>query len=258
MATLVIKDTLDQLIPSIAAGKRHIKRSTAIALTKTVVDAKDDVRASMTRAFDRPKPYTLNALMVKPATPQDLVAEIRVRDGTRFGQSVASVGVDSASRPQINWISPNIYGGGRKTKGFERWLIGAGLMPAGNYAIPTADVRKDAFGNVASSVYADLRRRLTYGPRPLTKSGRNVGNKPVPGQKYMIISEPRGKLPAGIYEIRSFQQGRGMRALFIFTSTTPAYSERVPFRQIVTQTVQQKFALRFTEAIEGAVDRFGA
>lgn len=51
---------------------RRLNAVMATALTRTAQDVREAVRQELPRVFDRPTPYTLNSLFVRPATAQRL------------------------------------------------------------------------------------------------------------------------------------------------------------------------------------------
>lgn len=254
MLNLSVQDDLKKVIDVVGdIAPRHIKRSVAIALTKTAVKAKNAIADEMPKVFDRPTPYTRNAMWIKAATVQNPEATIMVKD-----QSLAAIGA-GGPRPQINWLSPEIHGGPRNKKGFELKLQAAGLLPNGYYVMPAENgVRLDAFGNVPGAVYQHILRNLEYGPKtPRNMAKAKPGSYAPKAAKYFVLSESRGKLPPGIYERRAFAQGSGMRAVFVFVKKQPVYQERLDFYQIIERTVQSEFVYQFEFAFEDAIRRFG-
>jgi hypothetical protein len=109
----------------------------AYALTKTAQDVRLDEIETMQRVFDKPTRFTLNALYVRPATKQDQFAVCEFKEG--FG-----------SVPAWRYLGPQVVGGKRSHKSFEKRLIAKGLMLASEYAVPGKGAQLDAFGNVSA------------------------------------------------------------------------------------------------------------
>jgi hypothetical protein len=61
--------------------------ATAKALTLTGQIVKNSIRGSMQVGFDRPTPYTLNSVFLKPATKTDLVAVVNLKNQAQKGAS---------------------------------------------------------------------------------------------------------------------------------------------------------------------------
>jgi hypothetical protein len=60
--------------------RRQLPFATARALTRTAQAARDDVKASLPTAFDRPTPFTRGGIGIKTATKAGLTAEVFVKD----------------------------------------------------------------------------------------------------------------------------------------------------------------------------------
>lgn len=247
MIKLSVSEDYNKLVAVAAEiAPRHIPRSTVVALSKTGVKAKNAIIAEMPRAFDRPTSWTLNGVFLKPATFADPAAEIMIKDFAPKGT------------PAIKYLAPGIYGGGRNVKRFERALQAAGAMPRGWYAVPTKDVKLDAFGNPPGSLITQILSAVRASPDPM-QNRTEASKKRSRGRQrdYFVITQKRGKLVPGIYERRQFGQGTGTRMLFVYTPKQPTYQQRLDFFGIVETTVQREFAMQFEFAFEDALRRFG-
>lgn len=253
MLTFRLTDDFDKLTMAIGeVGKRHIPRSAAIALTKTAMLAKDDLRAAMLAEFDRPTNFTLNSLFVRPASVQNPVAEIMVKDFAPKGT------------PAVKYLAPEIYGGQRRQKRFERALQAAGILPAGMYAVPGAAAPLDGSGNVPAPYITRMLSQLrAFGQQGYraneTDKGRakRLGRNPRVGD-WVVVREKRGKLAPGIYQRFHFGQGNALKPVFIFTSKAPTYNKRFTFFETVERTAALRFPEQFVLAFQGALERFGA
>ncbi len=116
--------------------KDQIPFATAYALTQTAKDSQTRVQREMRSVFDNPTPYTLAGLFVKPATKARLTSTMKFKDESAKGV------------PADRYITVQVEGGARRTKGFEELLIRSGVMPPGFYAVPTRAARLDSYGNV--------------------------------------------------------------------------------------------------------------
>lgn len=117
--------------------KKQIPFAAAKALTKTAQEVKKGLVNEMKQSFDRPTKFTLNSLYVKPAKKRDLVALVKVKDESL------------KARPPIEWLDPQIKGGGRKHKRSERALISRGIMRRDEYIVPGQRAKKNRFGNMS-------------------------------------------------------------------------------------------------------------
>lgn len=91
--------------------KDQIPFATSYAINKTAQQAQIELSREMVRVFDNPTRYTLNGTFIVPSTVKRLYATIKMKDegGKR-------------SVPADKFITPNVQGGPRRLKGFERAL----------------------------------------------------------------------------------------------------------------------------------------
>lgn len=220
---------------------------TAQALAKTVLPGE------MQRVFDRPNRYTLNSLRVKPATKDKLAASVWVKsDATNNG-----------TRPE-DYLLPNVAGGARNEKRFERAMRYAGLLPTGWRAMPGQGALLDEFGNLrrgemqriltATRTAFDPYQRKTNSARsrknakkapyfavtPLT--GRFVGGE---------YRETPNRLQPGVYR----REGKGIKPVLIFTKTQPKYRQRLDFVGVSERFTVQTFPAEFDRAAQAILSR---
>lgn len=175
------------------------READAQALNWTIFNARDAQRAAMASVFDRPTSFTLNRTnQVTRATPQVLVAQTKIRDDQSTGIA------------PVNYLAPNIFGGTRKIKRFERALQARGLMPNGWIAIPGNGAKLDAYGNMSRgqimqvlSVLGAAEQQGGYSAN-ITDRSRKRNKKP---RDYFVstptLPSPRGvkgRLPYGVYQ----------------------------------------------------------
>jgi hypothetical protein len=60
--------------------KGQVRYGTAVALTKTAQQARDVVKASLPVVFDRPTPFTMSSVTIKPASKSNLVSTVLIKD----------------------------------------------------------------------------------------------------------------------------------------------------------------------------------
>jgi hypothetical protein len=228
--------------------RKQVQFAIAVSLTKTAQDVKVELRKEMSNVFDRPTPYTLNSLFIKPATRTTLESVVWIKD------ELAGSGT-----PAAKYLLPQIDGGKRSLKRFERALQMAGAMPPGMFAVPGKFARIDAYGNVSAGqiiqILSQLRITLTAG------SDRNVSldaKKRADAQRraggqYFALPAGRGKLLPGIYQARDFAFGRGApRPIFIFVRSV-TYKRRFLFDQVATTVAADRFPVHFQEELPRAL-----
>ncbi len=217
---------------------KQIPFATAKALTKTAQQAKLDIVANMKTVFDRPTPYTLNSLYIKPATKTDLESEVFIKNDSTTGT------------PASKYLAPEVYGGGRNMKRGEKALINKGLLPSGSYLVPGQGLKLNQYGNITSGmmikilsgVSATTDRYQYQTKRSIKRQGANAGS-------YFVVSEPGGRLPLGVYQRLS----EGHVAPLLIAISAPHYRERLSFFKLARETYQRVFNATFNKALADAI-----
>jgi len=213
---------------------RVLPYAVSTALTRTAQRAaKEDLPAEMRRVFDRPTPYTLNSLFVKPSTAFTLSARVMVKD-------TAGTGVVPEK-----FLQPEVEGGGRGQKGMEKALRYAGILRSGERVVPSHDMKLDAFGNVPG---ARVRSILASVEKPGGKKARGAkGSGIFAGQ----IGKTRG-----IWERSGKGKARKVTPLFIFTQAQPQYRSRLDFAGVVERVADKHFRNEFSKALDALTKRY--
>lgn len=183
-------------------GKAH--RACAIALNKVGKIVKEAEVNAMKSVFDRPVSYTLNSLQVTPATKDNLQATIWFKEPARMRQ---------------HYLVPQVVGGQRKLKGFERGIALGELVPA-------KGARLDQYGNVSvgqllqiTSVLGLAEKRAAamaqgdfsdWSGVNRNKTSRSAKRNTKERDYVIIDRRQRGNLPLGVYQ--RFQTGAGFGA----------------------------------------------
>jgi hypothetical protein len=239
-----INSGLGGLLTALTEREKDVTFWTAAALTATAKDVEAAEIAKMSKVFDRPTRFTLNALYVKPATKTDLVAEVRFKDG--FG-----------SIPASRYLDPQVHGGPRKHKSHELRLIRAGLMRQDEYAVPGKGVTLDANGNMKGS---DIERILSqvgaaeqtagYQANATKKSLKRAKRKGV--GRYFVLRPDQG---SARYQLRNVRPGiywrkgaRDIVPVIVFVKR-PNYTKRFPFYETAQEVVARRFPVNFKAAM---------
>ena len=230
---LTIRNTTGSIADVIASMKdvpaRVVPYAASTGLTRTAqIAAAKDLPDAMRRVFDRPTPFTLNSLFVKPANKDELVARVMVKN--------------TASRGVVpeKFLFPEVEGGARLEKGFERALRYGGWLKSGERAVPGDGMPLDSYGNVSGPAVRSLLATLE-------KPG---GGKSAKGKR-------KGRYKDGIFAgvINSTngiwqRDGRKLKPLFIFTTKPPLYRARLDFGGIALKTANTHFKTEFSRAFE--------
>jgi len=107
------------------------------ALNDTVKSGRLEVQKEMDRVFDRPTPYAKRGVIYDAATKETLRAAVVVTGDRTKG-----------ALPATAFLGPQIEGGHRSHKAFERQLIQRGLMKPNEVAVPSREISLDRYGNM--------------------------------------------------------------------------------------------------------------
>jgi len=245
--------------------RRHVPFATARALTRTAQEVKAAERQEMERKLDRPTPYTLNSLFVRPATKTDLNARVWIKDEAGKGT------------PANRFVGPNVEGGGRNAKRFERALQATGLMPREWRAVPAEAAQIDRFGNMAAS---QIRMLLSYfqsaemragysGNMTARRKGAIAKGNVKRGTRGVVYFVSHGKgqrvgasswkngrnqnLPAGIWQRTSFGSlGTAIKPVVLFVRTAQ-YQSRLDFYGVAQRVSAARFEDNFKASLDAAV-----
>jgi hypothetical protein len=226
------------------------RKAVAVALTRTAVDVRDAERAEIASAFDRPTPYTLNSLRLRPATEDKLVAEVFLKDDA-----------SGSGTPADKYLLPQIEGGKRSLKSFERQLQQIGAMPSGWHAVPGRFARLDAYGNVSygqiiqilsqlrSTPTAGYTRAISMDPKKKRAAQRRAGGQ------YFALPKGRGRLLPGIYQARDTAWGRAApRPVFIFVRSS-TYRALFRFQEVAEAVAMSQFPKHFDNELQERIRR---
>lgn len=213
----------------------------AIALTKTAKLAQGDVKEAMIQAFDRPTRYTLNSTFTKPARKADLVARVGFRDWAGKGTTPSK------------FVFPQVYGGARNPKRFERALQARGAMPRGLFVAPGAHADLDSHGNMSKGQIVKVLSSLrAFGEQGYTANqntrGRSRGKRR--NEKYFAVPTHQGGLGPGVYK----RDGRDAVRVMTYIEA-PSYTPRLRFVETVEERVTRSFADVFDATLESVIMR---
>lgn len=213
------------------------------------------------KVFDRPTPMTRRAVLYKKATLKTLYAEIFLRD-------------ESAGTPPVKYLMPNVFGGPRLQKPFEKLLVRRGIMRTGEWAVPGRGVRLDAFGNVPGSVIKAVISDVQAARDVLTHSTvesrrRRSRRKKGASDVYFYTPGGHGDLPRGIYARAGREHHRTgatlgirvrLRSIFMFVRSGD-YDVLFDAYGLAEQMFNSSFPPRFREhmdrAVKATIEKYG-
>ena len=228
---------------------RGISFATQRATNNVAFKVRDAWKTKAAQVFDRPTPFTRNAVLVQRA------GTFRSSSGfTGTGTEVARVFIrDEAAgiTPQI-YLQQQVVGGERRMKRHERALQAAGVLPAGFFVVPGEGVKLDNFGNVRpgqiTRILSALRASNDPGQNQTERSAarRRRSNAAV----IFALPAPRGRLLPGVYERR----GRAITPLLIFVRGA-RYRPRFDIFQYAREVVQREAVPEMQKQVVSEIDR---
>lgn len=237
-----VRDAIRSIVSVCDAGPKQVNFATRVALTKTAQLAQEAEVHEMRDVFSRPTPYTLSSVFVRPATSTQLQATVGLKDGA------------TKATPASKFLAPQIDGGQRVQKRFERALQAVGAMPTGYRAVPGSAARLDAYGNMDRGqivqilayfqAFPEMGYKANMNDKGRSRLGR--GSKRQPGFVY-FVGRPGNRLPLGIYQRVRFARGSAIRPVLIFVRSA-VYQERYDFAYVVDLTVRRQFGDQFAKA----------
>lgn len=248
MLTIRRSGNIADVIASVRGVQTYmVPYATATALTRTAKHAATvELPAEMRSVFAGVTSWTLNSLRTEIATKDKLSARVAIKNIVPLG----------TVKPE-NFLQPEVEGGGRKLKRFENALRYAGVLRAGQYAMPGKDTALDANGNVSG---ADVRTILSAlkGIRAVSATrDRATGKRLSKGRKLandLFVGKPNGGTrPDGIWR----REGKRLRPLFVFTNRAPTYSKRLDFTGVVQRVALDRFRPEFEKALQAMVSKGG-
>jgi hypothetical protein len=253
---------------------KNIEKQATFAMAKTLTQiatlSKDEVRNEMGRVFDRPTPFTLSSLFVKPAKRDALVATMGVKDQA----------AGKSTRAPSAFLKEHFFGGRRTYKKMEGAFRRAGMLKDDQMIVPGGGAQLDAFGNVsrglivqlisyfgafgeqgykANATAASKKRRAKFG-KVVDRQDSTKKYKTIRGVVYFYSPGPgmvNGKmqhLPAGIWQKKGLH-GVDISPVLLFVKPA-GYSQKIDI-QAITQKVhsnqlEKLFSKNFKDAMSSA------
>lgn len=224
--------------------KTMIPYAAATALTRTAAKlAHESIPDEMRRVFDRPTPWILSGLFSERATKDSLSARVGVRDNYWHGGT-----------PPENILVPEVRGGPRKQKRYEKMLEYRGVLPSGWITVPGQGANLDQYGSIARGQITQILSQT--GSFQLAGSSHNMttGRSAINAQKraggrFFVVPPGKRKQP-GIYQ-REFM-GSNVTPVLIF-GKQKGYPQRLDFERFAAQASGSEFPAQFKIAVNALI-----
>lgn len=217
---ITVKDTSAAFVEAMNKRSGNIAFASAVALTRTAQKVKAAQIDLMRQKLDRPTKWTLNSLMLKPATKTKLEAVVQTKEG--FG-----------SVPAGRYLSPLIEGGERRMKASEKALR--------TYWTPARGAPLDASGNLRGSTINKVLSQLQL--RADTQQNASESKR----------SKSKRKSEAYFLQNGIVYQRKGQAKptpLLITVSKVPTYRKMLPWYETGQQVIDQSLPTEFFKALD--------
>jgi len=211
-------------------GRKQIPFATALALTWTAKDIKAAERKEMGRVFDNPTNFTLNGLYISPATKKKLNAKVWFKDWVPKGT------------PAAKYLQPQVKGGDRRQKRYEKALQARGFIRSGQVTGPGAGARLNRAGNITQGQINRMLNSLHSQQVDSTQHTVQVGNRTF----FAHYDE------SGFIDTIYIRNGRRVKPfLHVFDSAN--YEIKFKFYDIAEHTFNTKYKNNFKKAFRQAM-----
>ncbi len=217
--------------------RERFPKACSAALSRTAVQCRDEMKKHIERSFDRPTPYAINASKAMPSTAATLTAAVLLREFSAKGP------------PAERFLGPEILGGSRHQKKFEKALASIGALKSGGFAAPGGGAQIDAYGNEPGSeivkILSVLRACGEQGYR--ANRTKKWGKKNTrTGQIFVVrAGSNHAGLKPGVYK----RTPNGVVCLVKFLTKAPSYRVRLPFDELVKADATRIFPKELKRAI---------
>lgn len=238
-----MKIKIDHNFPDVAKAMHELAKQVpfalAKALTKTAQDVRDAQKYEITKVFDRPTSYTRNSIFMEGAKKTRLEAKVWLKGEYEHSD-------------RRHYLVPQILGGDRPLKRFERRLVQNALMRSDERAVPASGAKLDSYGNVSRGqiikILSQLQATTVVGDYSGASNSRRSRAKRAK-EGYFVSRGLRlmsGKttehLPRGIWMRRSFGPlGTAVKPVFLFVNRA-RYKARYKFFELANTVIDKNFA----------------
>lgn len=253
VARINVKSDMAEVLGALARDYPDAaRRASEVAIVRTSRAVRTAQKAEIIRVFDRPTPWTQGAIHSR-FNKRELSATVWLNEEPGKGT------------PATTYLLPQIEGGERGQKRFERALQRVGLLPAGWLAVPGQGARLDAYGNMSRGQIVQIMAWFSaFGEQGysanMTAKGRarlSKSTKRRQGFSYFAVYPGRTRtrhLHPGIYQRFDFAVGSAIKPVLIFVRAAH-YQKRYDFHGVAQREVDRTFKPELDAAVQIELDR---
>lgn len=217
------------------AERRQMPYAVMLTLNDVAFGGRKAVQGQMEGDLDRPTPYAKRGVVVDKATKRDLEAKVVI-----YGDRAARGGL-----PAAYFLGPQVHGGRRSLKAFEKQLAARGFLPRGHVAVPAKRQKLDRYGNISQAQLNKILSglQIDYRGAGATRVASTDAGKARQSRRGRYFVPRKGShLHAGIYQVSP--SGKKVWPVMLFVRET-SYAKRLDFSGPVTRHAQRNMARYF-------------
>jgi len=214
----------------IQEDQQHLSRVIEQALDATAFDMREGLQDEMKTVFISPTRFTLNSLKVNKTKNHNMEASVWLKEPERMGD---------------HYLLPQILGGVRKTKGFERALGDTRLFPARGLKLTKAgNVSRGLITQLLSALGAAEHTQGYQANRTEKSAMRNKRRQ----KRYAYLYKGSGQLPPGIYQ-RVGKNERNLKPIMFEGQQTKSVKPLFKFYMVSELIASERFGHHFSRLL---------
>lgn len=244
---ITVKTNLSALKKQLQQVSKQATFATAMALTKTAVSTREEIKRELPRVIDKPTPYTMNSMYIRKATPKKLEAHVFFKGAG-----------DGDPKQMLHYLNPLVGGGDRRTKRFEGRLIMVGYMKRGERLVPASGADINQFGNVnpgqITKILSQLRTAVVAGDYSNASNSRRSRRKRAEAAYFWSHGpgSTTSHLARGVWLRTKTPAGSTVRPVFLAVNAT-RYRRILELPRIAQKVMDRDFARHFKDAFAFAL-----
>ena len=225
----------DQIIAALEAKNRKIEDVIRYAVNDTVDDMVIGQRIEMRRVFDRPRPYTVNALFGKYASRRGSL----LKAGIAFREFSGRTGT-----PAYKYLMPHIKGGPRRLKRSEKALQSINSLPGGKLTVQGKNFQRDQYGDITGGQYTRMLAELGVSVNGMAGPAKQKSIREKGGRRFFAMPHKGGRRGDGNPMAIAERRGKEIVIMLVLTGEF-TYKPRYDFYGLANRQVMYSLPKHF-------------
>lgn len=217
---------------------KQLQFATALSLTRIAKTAQKELKSEFKRRFDRPTPYALRSIYIKPANKRNLTSVVGIRgiEGSKNGKSPANI------------LRHEFTGGSRGRSRLEFWLQNAGLISSKEYLAPGQEAKLDRYGNMSRGQVQKITSQLRVGSDASAYASDSKRSRRKRGRLKGFFWSNGNRLPRGVW----MRDGGDVLPIAIVIKK-PRYYAAINFDNFINNSIKRNATKELEKAIDYAI-----